>query len=190
MRPTSRPSCGSSSPALIILTFGTNEGIASGRPRCGDYERRPWKRASTHLQGRQSPGASIVVRRADRTPSGCPTIAAAREPGAETRSVRSRCSAAEAQDYEPAAGSRASAACAVGTRRPASPWCAISSARSRPVPAPSSGTGPPCRAAPAAPTRWVQQGLEHRDHVHMTEGGYALSADRLHAALMRDYRRR
>ena len=38
--------------------------------------------------------------------------------------------------------------------------------------------------------RWAQQGLEHRDHVHMTEGGYALSADRLHAALMRDYRRR
>ncbi|HEY4165198.1 MAG TPA: hypothetical protein VGM96_00430, partial [Reyranella sp.] len=37
---------------------------------------------------------------------------------------------------------------------------------------------------------WAQDGLGHRDHVHMLDGGYALSADRFHDALMRSYRKR
>jgi hypothetical protein len=172
------------SPALIILAFGTNEGFEPAE-RLGDY--------GTILEARIArlraavPGASIAVvgpPDAERLPDYCGPRGPARD--------NARCaplSAAAAQDYDQLLARRDRGLC----RWHAPAGLALVREQQRQVAA-RTGTffwdwsavqGGPCGAA-----RWAQDGLGHRDHVHMQDGGYALSADRFHDTLMRSYRKR
>jgi hypothetical protein len=172
------------SPALIILAFGTNEGFEP-TDRLGDYgaileSRVAQLRAAV-------PGASIVVvgpPDAERLPDYCGPRGPARD--------NAPCvplNAAAAQDYDRLLARRDRSLC----RWHAPAGLAVVRDQQRHVAARtgaffwdwSAVQGGACGAA-----RWAQQGLGHRDHVHMMDGGYALSADRFHDTLMRSYRKR
>ena len=172
------------SPALIILAFGTNEGF-DPVDTLGDY--------GAILEARivqlkaAAPGASIVVvgpPDADRLPDYC----GVRGPARDTL----RCvplSATEAQDYSRLLARRDRSLCRWHT--PAG--IGLVRQQQRQVAARtgalfwdwSAVQGGDCGA-----DRWAHEELGHRDRVHMMESGYARSADRLLATLMKDYRRR
>jgi hypothetical protein len=172
------------SPTLIILAFGTNEGF--GPPdKLGDYQSVYESRLA---QFRQSlPGASIVVvgpPDADRLPDYCNVRGASRETvgcrplgGAEaadySQLLRSR-SRSLCQWHPPAGLDIVKAAQQQAARRQGAYFWDWSSVQ-----------GGACGA-----DRWVGQGLERSDHVHMYEAGYQLSAEKLFAELVRGYRGR
>jgi lysophospholipase L1-like esterase len=172
------------SPALIILAFGTNEGF-DPVDMLGDYGAIMESRVTQLKQA--VPNASIVIvgpPDADRLPGYC----GVRGPARDTL----RCvplSATEAQEYGRLLARRDRSLC----RWHAPAGIALVRQQQRQVAERtgaffwdwSSVQGGECGA-----TRWAHEGLGHRDRVHMMEGGYALSADRLHEALMRGYRRR
>ena len=172
------------SPTLIILAFGTNEGFAPS-DRLGDYQSIY---ESLLAQFRQAiPGASIVVvgsPDADRLPDYCNIRGASRD------SVGCRpLSSAEAADYAQLLRSRSRSLC---QWHPPAGLALVKSAQQQAARRYgayfwdwSSVQGGACGA-----DRWVGQGLEHADHVHMYEAGYQMSADKLFAELMRGYRGR
>jgi hypothetical protein len=170
------------SPTLIILAFGTNEGF--GPPdRLGDYQSIYESRLA---QFRQSlPGASIVVvgpPDSDRLPDYCNIRGASRE----TVGCRPLGSA-EAADYSQLLRSRSRSLC---QWHPPAGLAIVKAAQQQA--ARRSGAyfwdwasvqGGACGA-----DRWVGQGLERSDHVHMYEAGYQTSADQLFTELLRGYR--
>ncbi|MBN9086456.1 MAG: hypothetical protein J0J01_06070 [Reyranella sp.] len=172
------------SPALIILAFGTNEGF-DPVDMLGDYGTILESRVTQLKQA--VPNASIAIvgpPDADRLPDYC----GVRGPMRDTL----RCaplSATEAQEYGRLLARRDRSLC----RWHAPAGVALVRQQQRQVAERtgaffwdwSSVQGGECGA-----TRWAQEGLGHRDRVHMMEGGYALSADRFHEALMRGYRKR
>ena len=172
------------SPSLIILAFGTNEGF--GPPdKLGDYQSVYESRLA---QFRQSlPGASIVVvgpPDADRLPDYCGVRGASRE----TVGCRAL-SGAEAADYSQLLRNRSRSLC---QWHPPSDLEIVKAAQQQAARRQgayfwdwSSVQGGACGA-----DRWVSQGLERSDHVHMYEAGYQLSAEKLFAELLRGYRGR
>jgi hypothetical protein len=172
------------SPTLIILAFGTNEGF--GPPeRLGDYQSVYESRLA---QFRQSLlGASIVVvgpPDADRLPDYCGVRGASRE------QVGCRpLSSAEAADYGQLLRSSSRSLCRWHPPAGLEIVKAAQQQAARRYGAYfwdwSSMQGGACGA-----DRWVSQGLERADHVHMYEAGYQTSADQLFAELLRGYRGR
>jgi hypothetical protein len=172
------------SPTLIVLAFGTNEGF--GPPdRLGDYQSIYESRLA---QFRQSlPGASIVVvgpPDADRLPDYCNIRGASRE----TVGCRAL-SSAEAADYSQLLRSRSRSLC---QWHPPAGLAIVKAAQQQAARRAgayfwdwSSVQGGACGA-----DRWVSQGLERSDHVHMYEAGYQTSADQLFTELLRGYRGR
>ena len=172
------------SPALIILDFGTNEGFDPVET-LGDYGAIMESRINQLRAA--APGASIAIvgpPDADRLPDYCGMRGPMRE------SVRcAPLSAGEAQQYGQLMARRDRSLCRWH------PPAGIELVRQQQRQVAertgvffwdwSSVQGGECGA-----TRWAQEGLGHRDRVHMMEGGYALSADRFHEALMRGYRKR
>ena len=171
-------------PALIILAFGTNEGFDPA-DTLADY--------GSILEARigqlkaAAPGASIVVvgpPDADRLPDYCGARGPARD-GVRCAPL----SPAEAQDYDRLLARRDRSLC----RWHPPAGLALVREQQRQVAARtgaffwdwSAVQGGACGA-----DRWTHEDLERRDHVHMTESGYARSADRLRDVLMKDYRRR
>jgi lysophospholipase L1-like esterase len=172
------------SPALIILAFGTNEGFAQV-DTLGDYGSIMESRV---MQLRQmAPNASIVIvgpPDAERLPDYCGVRGPMRD--------RMRCaplSATEAQEYGRLLARRDRSLC----RWHAPAGIALVRQQQRQV---AERTGvlfwdwSSVQDGDCGATRWAHEGLGQRDRVHMTEAGYALSADRLHEALMRGYRKR
>ena len=172
------------SPALIILAFGTNEGFEPV-DRLGDY--------GSILEARIArlraavPGASIAVvgpPDAERLPDSCGPRGPARD-----NAACAPLNAAQAQDYDRLLARRDRSLC----RWHAPAGLALVREQQRQVAARagaffwdwSAVQGGTCGAS-----RWAQDGLGHRDHVHMLDGGYALSADRFYDTLMRSYRKR
>ena len=172
------------SPALIILAFGTNEGFNSVDQLAGYGSIAESRVAQLKAM---SPNASIVIvgpPDANRLPGYCGIRASARN------AVRcAPLTAGEAQDYARLLSRRDRNLCRWHT--PAG--IAIVRDQLRQVAARtgtffwdwSSVQGGECGA-----TRWAREGLGRQDRVHMTESGYALSADRLFEELMRDYKGR
>jgi hypothetical protein len=172
------------SPALIILAFGTNEGFESV-DALGDYgaildSRIGQLRAAV-------PGASIAIvgpPDAERLPDTCGPRGPARD-----NAPCAPLSVAEARDYDRLLARRDRSLC----RWHAPAGIALVRQQQRQAAARtgaffwdwSAVQGGACGSA-----RWAQEGLGHRDHVHMLDGGYALSAERFHDALMRSYRKR
>ena len=172
------------SPTLIILAFGTNEGF--GPPdKLGDYQSVYESRLA---QFRQSlPGASIVVvgpPDADRLPDYCGMRGASRE----TVGCRPL-GGAEAADYSQLLRSRSRSLC---QWHPPAGLAIVKAAQQQAARRQgayfwdwSSVQDGACGA-----DRWVSQGLQRSDHVHMYEAGYQLSAEKLFAELLRGYRGR
>jgi len=172
------------SPTLIVLAFGTNEGF--GPPdRLGDYQSIYESRLA---QFRQSlPGASIVVvgpPDADRLPDYCNIRGASRE----TVGCRPL-SSAEAADYAQLLRSRSRSLC---QWHPPAGLALVKAAQQQAARRYgayfwdwASVQGGACGA-----DRWVGQGLQRSDHVHMYEAGYQTSADQLFTELLRGYRGR
>jgi len=171
-------------PSLIILAFGTNEGF--GPPdRLSDYQSVYESRLA---QFRQSlPGASIVVigpPDADRLPDYCGLRGASRE------QVGCRpLSSAEAANYGQLLKNRSRSLC---RWHPPASLDIVKAAQQQAARRYgayfwdwSSVQDGACGA-----DRWVSQGLERSDHVHMYEAGYQLSAEKLFAELLRGYRGR
>jgi lysophospholipase L1-like esterase len=172
------------SPTLVILAFGTNEGFAP-LDHLGDYQSVYESRLA---QFRQSlPGASIVVvgpPDADRLPDFCGIRGASRE----TVGCRPLGSA-EAADYSQLLNARSRSLC---QWHPPAGLAVVKAAQQQAARRYgayfwdwASVQGGACGA-----DRWVGQGLQRGDHVHMYEAGYQLSADKLFAELMRGYRGR
>ena len=172
------------SPALIILAFGTNDGFDPVGGLAG-YSATLETRI-TRLKA-AAPGASIVIvgpPDAERLPDYCGPRGPARDnaPCAPLNAVA-------AQDYDQLLARRDRSLC----RWHAPAGLALVREQQRQVAARtgaffwdwSAVQGGACGAA-----RWAQDGLGHRDHVHMMDGGYALSADRFFETLMRSYRKR
>jgi hypothetical protein len=172
------------SPALIILAFGTNEGF-DPVDALDDYGAILGSRIA-HLR-LAVPGASIVLvgpPDAERLPDFCGPRGPARD-----NAPCAPLSPAEARDYDRLLARRDRSLCR--WHAPAGIALVREQQRQAAVRAGaffwdwSAVQGGACGAV-----RWAQEGLGHRDHVHMLDGGYALSADRFHDALMRSYRKR
>jgi len=171
-------------PALIILAFGTNEGFESP-DQLDDYGSILESRINALRAA--APTASIVIvgpPDANRLPDYCGVRGPARE--------AARCTplnSSEAADYGRMLSRRDRSLCRWHT--PAG--IAIVREQQRQVAARtgaffwdwSTVQGGECGA-----TRWAQEGLGRQDRVHMTESGYAQSADRLFDELMKGYKRR
>src|SRR5207302_8986955 len=152
--------------------------------RLGDYQSVYESRLT---QFRQSlPGVSIVVvgpPDADRLPDYCGMRGASRE--SECRPL----SSTEAADYGQLLRSRSRSLC---RWHPPAGLDIVKAAQQQAARRAgayfwdsSSVQGGACGA-----DRWVSQGLERSDHVHMYEAGYQTSADQLFAELLRGYRGR
>jgi lysophospholipase L1-like esterase len=172
------------SPTLIILAFGTNEGFAP-LDHLGDYQSVYESRLAQFRQA--APGASIVVvgpPDADRLPDYCNIHGASRE----TVGCRPLGSA-EAADYSQLLRNRSRSLC---QWHPPAGLEVVKVAQQQAARRQgayfwdwASVQGGACGA-----DRWVGQGLERGDHVHMYEAGYQLSAEKLFAELLRGYRGR
>jgi lysophospholipase L1-like esterase len=171
-------------PTLVILAFGTNEGFGPS-DRLGDYQSVYESRLAQFRQSQ--PGASIVVvgpPDADRLPDYCGMR------GASRQTVGCRpLSSSEAADYGQMLRGRNRGLC---QWHPPAGLAVVKAAQQQAARRYgayfwdwSSVQGGACGA-----DRWVSQGLQRSDHVHMYEAGYQLSADQLFAELLRGYRGR
>ena len=143
---------------------------------------RVWRSFASRCPARRSSSSGHPM------PTGCPTIAAC----AARRARQSGCrplGSAEAADYSQLLRSRSRSLC---QWHPPAGLAIVKAAQQQAARRYgayfwdwSSVQGGACGA-----DRWVAQGLEHSDHVHMYEAGYQMSADKLFAELLRGYRGR
>ncbi len=170
-------------PALIILAFGTNEGFDSAE-RLSDYG-SVFESRIRQLQA-AAPRASIVVvgpPDANRLPSYCGSNRASRD-AVSCAPLTS----AESADYTKMLARRDRQLCRWHTP----PTIAYVREQQRLAAARtgvlfwdwSSVQGGECGA-----TRWALEGLGNKDRIHMTEGGYEQSGDRLFEELTKGYGR-
>lgn len=169
-------------PALILLAFGTNEGYAP-KSRLQNYE-SVLERRIVALKG-AAPNASIVLVSgpdANRIPKYCNGAANDRTPctplSAEevagydamlSHSDRSLCRWHTPGSYDLVRNAQR----AVALRTGAYFWDWLE-----------------FQGGMCAAYRWEQEGLVHKDRVHMKKEGYWRSADQLFAVLMRGFRGR
>jgi lysophospholipase L1-like esterase len=171
-------------PALIIVAFGTNEGFAPV-DTLGDYGAI----LEAHIVQFKAaaPNASIVIvgpPDADRLPDYC----GARGPVRDTIPCV-RLGPGEAQDYGRLLARRDRSLC----RWHPPAGLAVVREQQRQVAARIGAVfwdWSAVQSGACGATHWAEQGLGHRDRVHMLEAGYARSADRLYEMLMKDFRRR
>jgi lysophospholipase L1-like esterase len=171
-------------PALVLLAFGTNEGYAPAS-RLSDYAEQLERRVLALQQA--APNASIVLvggPDANVIPKYCG--------GTGAQHDKERCeplSTEEVATYGELQARSDRRLCRWHTP----PSYALVRAAQRQV-ADKTGVmfwdwmefqGGYCSAY-----RWEQQGLVHKDRVHMKRDGYWRSADRLYAILMRGFRSR
>jgi GDSL-like Lipase/Acylhydrolase family len=169
-------------PSLILLAFGTNEGYAP-KSRLQNYETLLEKRIDALKQA--APNASIVLVSgpdANRIPKYCNGAANDRTPckplsaeevagydGLLSASDRSLCRWHTPGSYELVRSAQRAVAHKTGVYF--WDWLEVQ--------------GGMCGAY-----RWEQEGLVHKDRVHMKKDGYWRSADQLYAMLMRGFRGR
>jgi lysophospholipase L1-like esterase len=171
-------------PSLIVLAFGTNEGYAP-KSRLQDYESRLQARIGALQQA--APNASIVLvagpdanripgycggngAQHDRMP--CKPLSADEVAGYDallSRSDRSLCRWHTPGSYDLVRAAQRAVALRTGMYF----WDWLEA------------QGGMCSAY-----RWEQEGLVHKDRVHMKKDGYWRSADQLYAMLLRGYPRR
>jgi hypothetical protein len=169
-------------PSLILLAFGTNEGYAP-KSRLQHYEGLLEKRIEAMKQA--APNASIVLVSgpdANRIPKYC-------NGAANDRTACKALSAEEIADYDAMLSRSDRSLCRWHT--PGSYDLVRSAQR-----AVAQRTGVyfwdwlEVQGGMCGAYRWEQEGLVHKDRVHMKKDGYWRSADQLYAMLMRGFRGR